>query len=144
MPVLELILDSCQIDAPGIDLCAERVTQEIDELTREQEKAGNKVVKFSIVGYSLGGLIARFVLGLLHARNPSYFDSVEPASFTTFATPHIGIPKSVCRDSHMYGLNCFVCRYPTFWSPTLIFLGSKFLSRSGGQLYAFLPQLELF
>lgn len=27
-------------------------------------------------------------------------------------------------------------RYPTFWSPTLIFLGSKFLSRSGGQLYA--------
>ncbi|GAA5992019.1 hypothetical protein JCM5350_006251 [Sporobolomyces pararoseus] len=109
----------------GIDLCAERVLNEIDEEIERIEKEGAKVERFSIVGYSLGGLVARYVLGLLDSRTPSFFDSVEPVNFTTFASPAIGIPK-----------------YETFWSGVFRFLGARLLSRSGSQLYEndrFLP-----
>ncbi|GAA5899247.1 lipase ROG1 family protein [Sporobolomyces salmoneus] len=109
----------------GIDLCAERVLNEIDEEVQRIEKEGGKVERFSIVGYSLGGLVARYVLGLLDSRSPSFFDAVEPVNFTTFASPAIGIPS-----------------YETFWSGVFRFLGARLLSRSGSQLYEndrFLP-----
>lgn len=75
--------------------------------------------------YSLGGLVARYVLGLLDSRTPSFFDEVRPANFATFASPAIGVP-----------------RYKSFWSSTFAFLGSRLLSRTGQQLYErdrFLP-----
>ncbi|GAA5957391.1 hypothetical protein JCM21900_006886 [Sporobolomyces salmonicolor] len=109
----------------GIDLCAERVLTEIDDECKRIEDAGGRVERFSIVGYSLGGLVARYVLGLLDSRTPSFFDSVRPVNFTTFASPAIGIPK-----------------YETFWSGVFRFLGARLLSRSGSQLYErdrFLP-----
>ncbi|GAA5981084.1 hypothetical protein JCM10908_003978 [Rhodotorula pacifica] len=112
----------------GIDLCADRVLAEIDaecaRITSEDPSA--HIAKFSIVGYSLGGLIARFVLGLLDSRQPSFFKDVEPVHFATFASPAIGIPQ-----------------YETFWSGTFRFLGSRLLSRTGNQLYEqdrFLPE----
>ncbi|POY70541.1 hypothetical protein BMF94_6455 [Rhodotorula taiwanensis] len=112
----------------GIDVCADRVLAEIDaeckRITTEDPSA--RIAKFSIVGYSLGGLIARFVLGLLDSRQPSFFDQVEPVHFATFASPAIGIPH-----------------YETFWSGTFRFLGSRLLSRTGNQLYErdrFLPE----
>ena len=49
----------------GIDLGAERVTQEIETHIRSLEKNGCKIKKLSIVGYSLGGLVARYTIGLL-------------------------------------------------------------------------------
>lgn len=109
----------------GIDLCAERVLNEIDDEVRRIEQEGGKIERFSIVGYSLGGLVARYVLGLLDSRSPSFFDEVTPVNFTTFASPAIGIP-----------------RYETFWSGVFRFLGARLLSRSGSQLYEndrFLP-----
>ncbi|GAA5865090.1 hypothetical protein JCM1840_005736 [Sporobolomyces johnsonii] len=109
----------------GIDLCAERVLTEIDDECKRIEDDGGRVERFSIVGYSLGGLVARYVLGLLDSRTPSFFEAVRPVNFTTFASPAIGIPK-----------------YETFWSGVLRFLGARLLSRSGSQLYErdrFLP-----
>jgi hypothetical protein len=41
--------------------------------------------------YSLGGLVARYVLGLLESRTPSFFTEVRPVNFTTFASPAIGM-----------------------------------------------------
>lgn len=41
-----------------------------------------------MVGYSLGGLIARYAVGLLD--NKGFFDKMTPVNFTTFATPHLG------------------------------------------------------
>ncbi|ORY90238.1 putative serine esterase-domain-containing protein [Leucosporidium creatinivorum] len=102
----------------GIDLCAERVVQEIDEELKRIEEEGGKVERFSIVGYSLGGLVARYVLGLLESRTPSFFADVRPVNFTTFASPAIGIP-----------------RYDSTWSRIFRFLGARLLSRSGSQLY---------
>jgi hypothetical protein len=70
-------------------------------------------------GYSLGGLIARFALGALHARSPSFFENIEPVNFTTFASPAIGIPK-----------------FPSIFSRILNYFGARLLSRTGEQLYA--------
>lgn len=73
----------------GIDWCAERVTVEISKEIDRLRKGGREVTRFSILGYSLGGLIARYTAGLLYARG--FFDKVKPVNFTTFATPHIGV-----------------------------------------------------
>ncbi|KAA1086688.1 hypothetical protein PGT21_008413 [Puccinia graminis f. sp. tritici] len=102
----------------GIDYCAEHVAQEIDLRRAELELDGKVLTKFSCIGYSLGGLIARFLVGLLHSRQPSFFEEVEPMNFNTFASPWIGMPK-----------------YKGILSSTIHFFGSRLLSRTGNQLY---------
>ncbi|KDE08557.1 hypothetical protein MVLG_01334 [Microbotryum lychnidis-dioicae p1A1 Lamole] len=102
----------------GIDICAERVVREIDQECERIAQDGGQVKRFSIVGYSLGGLVARYVLGLLESRLPSFFDDVRPVNFTAFASPWIGIPQ-----------------YESVWSNVFRFLGARLLSRSGAQLY---------
>ncbi|CAO1617531.1 unnamed protein product [Sympodiomycopsis kandeliae] len=100
----------------GIDWCAERVIAEIHKEIHRLGQSDRKVVSFSILGYSLGGLIARYTVGLLHSRN--FFDNVEPVNFTTFATPHIGV-------SNARGL----------FSQFAAAVGSRSLGRTGVQLY---------
>lgn len=102
----------------GVDINSIRVLQEIDEFI-EDAKPVQAVTRFSIVGYSLGGLIARAVLGALEARQPSFFDTIEPVNFTTFASPAVGIPQ-----------------FPTYLSRLVNWFGPRVLSRSGAQLYA--------
>jgi hypothetical protein len=75
------------------------------------------VTKFSVTGYSLGGLVSRYLLGVLHQRK--FFENVTPVNFNTFATPHIGLP-----------------RYPNFFSALANSLGPKLLSRTGEQFFA--------
>lgn len=60
----------------GIELGAERVTNEIEDELADLDKQGKKVTKFSAVGYSFGGLIARYCIGLLHSKG--YFDRMQP------------------------------------------------------------------
>ena len=57
----------------GIDLGAERVTQEIETHIQTLEKNGCKIKKPSIVGYSLGGLVARYTIGLLCTYLPTSY-----------------------------------------------------------------------
>lgn len=88
----------------GIDICGTRVANEVtreierlnnlseenDNTTNEKNETNNgKVVKISVVGYSLGGLIARYTIGLLEERG--LFKTIKPVVFTTFATPHVGV-----------------------------------------------------
>jgi len=97
------------------------------------ESKGKKVTRFSVTGYSLGGLVARYVLGyvmpalysffhvdvrcsILHQRD--FFKTVTPVNFSTVATPHLGLP-----------------RYPSLISSALSHLGPKLLSRTGEQFY---------
>ncbi|KAF9047123.1 lipid particle protein [Hymenopellis radicata] len=101
----------------GIDWGGERVAEEIfAEVTRLKDEYNHTVVKFSITGYSLGGLVSRYVVGILHQRG--FFNNVEPVNFNTIATPHLGLP-----------------RYPSFLSTLFARLGPKFLSRTGEQFY---------
>jgi triacylglycerol esterase/lipase EstA (alpha/beta hydrolase family) len=89
-----------------------QVYKGIDKLASE----GRIVTRFSVFGYSMGGLIARYLLGVLRARN--FFDNIAPVNFTTFATPHIGVP-----------------RYPGFLSSIVFRVGPRMLSVSGEQFF---------
>lgn len=55
----------------------------------ELSQKGTDVKKISFVGYSLGGLSARYAIGVLHSDG--LFDKITPMSYTTFATPHLGV-----------------------------------------------------
>lgn len=101
----------------GIDIMATRLVQEIQEKIKEIEKEGIKVDQFSIIGYSLGGLVSRYAIGILYTQK--FFDDVTPVSFTTFCSPHLGSYQSDWK-----GLRGWMNQ-----------LGSKMLSRSGEQLF---------
>lgn len=93
------------------------MTQEIETLLQELEHDGTSIKKLSIIGYSLGGLIARYAIGLLHSKG--WFDKIQPLNFTTFATPHLGV-RTPLRGYHSHLWNAF---------------GSRTLSSSGRQLF---------
>ncbi|YCL18754.1 Phospholipase [Komagataella phaffii] len=101
----------------GIEVCGNKVIEALFseiELLSEQDI---KVTKISFVGYSLGGLIARYCIGELYRLG--VFDKIEPVIFTTFATPHMGV---------------------RFWdssikSSTANFLGSTVLGQTGRDLF---------
>lgn len=59
----------------GIELGGERVCAEIEDEMRAIETRGGKIKKLSIIGYSLGGLVSRYAVGLLYAKG--ILDSVE-------------------------------------------------------------------
>ncbi|KAI0058962.1 DUF676-domain-containing protein [Artomyces pyxidatus] len=100
----------------GIDWGGERVATEIFEEIERLESEGKKVIRFSVTGYSLGGLLARYVVGILHQRK--VFETITPMNFNTIATPHIGLLV-----------------YPSMISKIFSFLGPKLLSRTGEQFY---------
>ncbi|KAF9223966.1 DUF676-domain-containing protein [Gyrodon lividus] len=100
----------------GIDWGGERVAQEVLEEVKKYEEMGRNVTRLSVMGYSLGGLLARYVIGILHQNK--FFDKVTPVNFNTVATPHIGIP-----------------RFPSTFSAIANYLGPKLLSRTGEQFF---------
>ncbi|KAF2817356.1 lipase/serine esteras-like protein [Mytilinidion resinicola] len=101
----------------GIELGGERVTKEIEETLEHHARNGTEIKKLSIVGYSLGGLVSRYAIGLLYHKG--YFDKLEPVNFTTFATPHLGVRTPlVGYHNHIWNV-----------------LGARTLSMSGRQLF---------
>ncbi|KAI9776374.1 MAG: hypothetical protein M1835_005535 [Candelina submexicana] len=101
----------------GIELGGERVTKEIEDSLEKLSNEGQRIRKLSIVGYSLGGLIARYAIGLLFSKG--WFENLEPVNFTTFATPHLGV-RTPLRGWHNH-----------LWNV----LGARTLSTSGRQLF---------
>lgn len=74
----------------GIDVNGKRISDEIlHETARLNEGEEDTITKFSIVGYSLGGLISRYALGVLYSQK--YFESIKPINFVTFCSPHVGV-----------------------------------------------------
>ena len=60
----------------GIELGGERTANEIEAQIQELEDAGSKIAKLSIIGYSLGGLVARYAVGLLYSNK--LVDDIQP------------------------------------------------------------------
>ncbi|KAH0558456.1 hypothetical protein GP486_004885 [Trichoglossum hirsutum] len=101
----------------GIELGGERVTHEIEETLEDLARNGQKIRKLSVVGYSLGGLVARYAIGLLYSKG--WFDKLEPVNFTTFATPHLGARTPLLGfHNHIWNV-----------------VGARTLSMSGRQLF---------
>lgn len=70
-----------------------------------------------MVGYSLGGLVARYAIGLLYAKG--LLDQVECMSFTAFASPFLGVRTPLQGGaSHIWNV-----------------VGARTLSTSGRQLF---------
>ncbi|KAF4452743.1 hypothetical protein F53441_4455 [Fusarium austroafricanum] len=101
----------------GIELGGERVCAEIEEELHNIKEQGGKITKLSIAGYSLGGLVSRYAVGLLYAKG--VLDDLECMNFTTFASPHLGV-----RTPLKGWLN-------NVWNV----LGARTLSMSGRQLF---------
>lgn len=93
------------------------MAHEIEETMEALEADGRKITKLSIVGYSLGGLIARYAIGLLNSRG--WLDKVQPVNFTTFASPHVGV------RTPLKGIRGHI------WNE----LGARTVSMSGQQLF---------
>jgi hypothetical protein len=60
----------------GIELGGERVAYEIEETLEELARNGHQIKKLSVIGYSLGGLISRYALGLLFHKG--LFEKIQP------------------------------------------------------------------
>ncbi|KAF8418967.1 putative serine esterase-domain-containing protein [Tirmania nivea] len=101
----------------GIETGGERVTKEIESALEEYSQNGVTINKLSIVGYSLGGLVSRYAIGLLYSRG--WFKKLQPVNFTTFATPHLGVRTPLLGwHNHLWNV-----------------LGARVLSASGRQLF---------
>lgn len=73
----------------GILRCAELVIADVFYKIEELKQTSKfKVSHISIIGYSLGGLVSRYVVGCFEKMG--FFDEVTPVFFSTFATPHLG------------------------------------------------------
>ncbi|WIA15380.1 hypothetical protein OEZ85_002042 [Tetradesmus obliquus] len=72
----------------GIDVCGARLAKFVQETVEQQQQEGAKVVKLSLIGYSLGGLICRYAAGKLYVAG--LFEEVAPVNLITIATPHLG------------------------------------------------------
>jgi hypothetical protein len=117
----------------GIELGGERVCYEIEDEIEQLKKRGQQIKRISFVGYSLGGLVARYAVGLLDSRG--VFDEIKPVvgsihsiyelwlrrlqNFSTFASPHLGV-RTPLRGWHNH-----------IWNV----LGARMLSASGRQLF---------
>lgn len=66
----------------GIERGGERVCLEIEEELESIRNKGGNITKLSIVGYSLGGLVARYAVGLLEMRG--VLRQVEPVVSNPF------------------------------------------------------------
>jgi hypothetical protein len=60
----------------GIATGGERVFCEIEEEIEKLSKAGQQITRISLVGYSLGGLVARYAIGLLESKG--FFEKITP------------------------------------------------------------------
>lgn len=101
----------------GIELGGERVAYEIEETLEKLAARGYNIKKLSMVGYSLGGVVARYALGLLDSRG--WLDKLEPVNFTTFVSPHVGV-RTPLKGIHNHMWNV---------------LGARTISMSGRQLF---------
>ncbi|PNS16584.1 hypothetical protein CAC42_84 [Sphaceloma murrayae] len=101
----------------GIETGGERITNEVEAEIKKLEDTGTSIRKFSMIGYSMGGLVARYAIGLLYSAG--LFDRIEPTNFTTFATPHLGVRAPLTGTASRV------------WNV----LGARTLSTSGQQMF---------
>ena len=73
-----LVAKSIQGDltCDGIELGGERLCREIEEEIERLAHMGQGIERLSMVGYSLGGLVARYAIGLLYSRG--FFEVITP------------------------------------------------------------------
>lgn len=110
----------------GIEIIGYRTLIELCHFIKKfhEQNRDSKITKISVVGYSLGGLVARFVIGKCFTECKDIFKGMKPFIFMTVATPHLGIQFYDKSRFNSWILN-----------PIKKFLGSTFLGKSGRELF---------
>lgn len=72
----------------GIDVNGKRISVEIRDKVGSLDTDQHQVTKLSLIGYSMGGLVSRYALGVLY--HEGFFDNIKAEHFATFCTPHVG------------------------------------------------------
>ena len=70
----------------GVDVCGERVLVELRGVVASHPS----LRALSLVGYSFGGLVARYLAGALSVERPRPFLGLTPLNYVSFACPHLG------------------------------------------------------
>lgn len=113
----------------GIEIIGYRTLIElcnfIKDFRDQNQRTQNKITRISIVGYSLGGLVARFIIGKCFTDCQEIFQDIEPFIFMTVASPHLGI--------QFYDTSNILRAWVA--NPVLRFMGSTFLGQSGRELF---------
>lgn len=89
----------------GVDVLGERLMAEIEEAMRRERvreavrEGGKKRIRFSIVGHSLGGIVARYAVALMNERG--YFEEGDdergvfvPVSYMSLGSPHLSVRRA--------------------------------------------------
>jgi len=72
--------------ADGIDVIARRVISAVQPIVA----AHPSLTMLSLVGYSMGGLVCRYVAGSVMTEQPPFF-GLTPVNYMTVACPHTGV-----------------------------------------------------
>jgi pimeloyl-ACP methyl ester carboxylesterase len=81
----------------GIDVCGDRLAEEIKQVVRERPSLRS----ISIVGHSLGGLIARYALGTLYCEETGTMYGLRPRHFATIVSPHLGCDGTASSENQV-------------------------------------------
>ncbi|GAV52686.1 hypothetical protein ZYGR_0AG06770 [Zygosaccharomyces rouxii] len=107
----------------GIEIIGYRTLLEIYQFITSFKDG--PITKISVLGYSMGGLVARFVLGKMFGEYRDLFEGIEPQIFITMATPHLGVQFYNPRRYFFKGLLQCVMRL----------MGSNTIGKSGRELF---------
>ncbi|GFR42453.1 hypothetical protein Agub_g3360 [Astrephomene gubernaculifera] len=72
----------------GVDVCGDRLHELIVARLEALAAKSKPAHAISMIGYSMGGLVTRYVAGKLYAEGR--FATITPVNFITVATPHLG------------------------------------------------------
>lgn len=75
----------------GIDVCGARLAEEVLQVVSSHPS----LTTISLMGHSMGGLIARYALGLLANPKTCKVAGLSPGHFISIASPHLG-----CSSNH--------------------------------------------
>lgn len=107
----------------GIEIIGIRTLVEIYQFIKSFKDGS--ITKISVLGYSMGGLVARFVVGKMFGEYQDLFEGIEPQIFVTMATPHLGVQFYNPRRYFFKGLLQFGIRL----------IGSNIIGKSGRELF---------
>ncbi|PNW75018.1 hypothetical protein CHLRE_12g499950v5 [Chlamydomonas reinhardtii] len=71
----------------GVDVCGQRLAEEICALLA----TAPGLTHVSMIGHSMGGMIARYAAGLLYRPADGTIAGLTPRHFVTLASPHLGL-----------------------------------------------------
>ncbi|EAT82101.2 hypothetical protein SNOG_10707 [Parastagonospora nodorum SN15] len=77
----------------GVDTGGERVASEVEQKLGDLKNDGNEIKKISVIGYSLGGLVARFAIGLLYSRGVHIWNILGARTLSMSGRQLFGIDK---------------------------------------------------